>query len=193
MPAEQPSVRGNNIKPAEVQPQDILDLPSYSSDSDAPAGSAFWHTGSDEIRYKDDVGSVYTSSGGLSDGDNFDGQGTSDFTNLNSVSTEQIDSKDGYGSDLSGSRSFNTWYQNTTGGDLTVQMTFQFNNAGPARTSAKGHVSSSQSDKRVFDWQNEDGEKFDKETVTLFVPDQYYYKVRNRENNLQLLSWFEQT
>jgi hypothetical protein len=61
----------------------------YSDDSNAPNETTYYNDSDNTVKYKDANGNLR--SGGLQDGENFDGQGTSNFTNLASVGTNQVD------------------------------------------------------------------------------------------------------
>jgi len=67
-----------------------LAIPVFSSDADAPNETQYYHSGDNKVKYKDSAGTVRTS-GGLQDGQDFDGQGTSDISDLSSVATESAD------------------------------------------------------------------------------------------------------
>ena len=66
-----------------------LGIPVYTDDANAPNGTQYFDDTDGQLEYKDADGVIFAG-GGLEDGENFDGQGTSEFTNLASVSTDAL-------------------------------------------------------------------------------------------------------
>jgi len=67
-----------------------LKNPVYADDTNAPNETLYFNSNGSELKYKDSGGNVFAASG-LQDGDDFDGQGSSDFSNLKSLGVENAD------------------------------------------------------------------------------------------------------
>lgn len=65
-----------------------LGFPVYTADADAPLETGYFNETDGQLKYKDDGGGVHAGDGGLLAGEDFDGQGTSSFQNLDSVGTD---------------------------------------------------------------------------------------------------------
>lgn len=73
-----------------VSAADQLAVPVYTSDSDAPVASHYFNSNDGLLKYKAADGTVHAGDGGLQAGEDFDGQGTADLQNLNSVETGEL-------------------------------------------------------------------------------------------------------
>lgn len=110
-----------------------------------------------------------------------------------SFSTSKIDSKGGYTS-VGGSRTPNTWYQNTTGSDLEVIVIMNCDNSGSNQYDFVLDVNDSQNNKQA-DRRKSTQEQTDLITLQATVPTDYYYKLRVIDNGggTSLNDWLEQT
>ena len=100
-----------------------LGIPVYTDDANAPNGTQYFDDTDGQLEFKDADGVIFAG-GGLEDGENFDGQGTSEFTNLSSVSTEVIDINRSW-QDVESSRELNVTETNITGGEIEVNVILQ--------------------------------------------------------------------
>jgi hypothetical protein len=80
---------GDEINPKSVSVANQLGVPVYSSDGDAPTETTYFNDSDGKLKYKDASGTVFAPDS-LSDGDDFDGQSSSKFTNLASLETEEF-------------------------------------------------------------------------------------------------------
>jgi len=54
------NLTGPAVNIGQVSPMDELELPMYNSDSNAPYGTLFWHSGDSQLKFKSERGDIYT-------------------------------------------------------------------------------------------------------------------------------------
>jgi hypothetical protein len=95
--------------------------------------------------------------------------------------------------EVTGSRSLNTWYQNTTGKPLKVTILVAADNSSSAfRIDSLADVNSSQNNNTVSYFRVAyDAGEVGRATHTLLVPDQHYYQLRSFGDE-SINTWNEQ-
>lgn len=114
-----------------------------------------------------------------------------DSISSQSIDTDKADTRNGYTAEAA-NRSFQTWYQNTSGADMDVSVIASSSADGTKMTLVLD-VSPSQSNFRV-DETTKILDTNDHASVQATVPDGYYYQVRafNDTQNFDINEWREQ-
>lgn len=151
--------------------------------------------GGDEILNVDDTGDINAAFGRTWDFDSVDLQNSS--LNLGSLSTDELSHNIEGGNDLSGSRSFDTEFQNTTGQNIfvTIRLEISSGTSGEFNTSLLVANSSGlgfNPDSIDYVRRTDSGTSNpDLAALQGIIPDGGYYMVDNSGTNVSLNAWFE--
>jgi len=162
------------------------------SSSDAPDDA--WYEATDQgLIYRNDPDSGWVAIAGVgSNSQRVPGTAYYETVNASEVTTDALDSRNGY-TDKTSNRSFDTWYQNTTGADLDLSV-FASVTSDATDIQLLVDVSDSQSNKTIVSSRDTAADTDRDINVYATVPDGFYYRVRGLRDNasFSLTKWFEQ-